>query len=95
MVDSDESNTGLYWMLGLAEPPVPLMELAGGKKNISRALRARSTEDGGYQKKPVLARDELHVDDLPDAYIRWADGIGMRMSHGRAEPGVPQEAPHR
>ena len=77
VVDSDESNAGLYWMLGLEEPPVPLMELAGGKKNIQRALRTGFTEDGGYQEKPVLARDEFRTEDLPGAHIQWADGIGL------------------
>ena len=77
VVDSDESNTGLYWMLGLDEPPSPLMELAGGKKNIQRALRAGFTAEGAYQEKPVLARDQLHTDDLPPGYIRWKEGIGL------------------
>ena len=77
VVDSDESNAGLYWMLGLDEPPVPLMELAGGKRNVQRALRAGFTEDGGHEEKPVLARDEFRTGDLPSAYIRWADGIGL------------------
>ena len=77
VVDSDESNAGLYWMLGLDEPPVPLMELAGGKRNIQRVLRTAFTEDGSYEEKPVLARDEFRTGDLPSAQIRWADGIGL------------------
>ncbi len=77
VVDSDESNAGLYWMLGLDEPPTPLMELAGGKKNIQRALRAGFTAEGAYQEKPVLARDQFHTDDLPPGYIRWKEGIGL------------------
>jgi len=77
VVDSDESNAGLYWMLGLDEPPVPLMELAGGKKNVQRALRAGFAEDGAYQEKPVLARDEFRVEDLPSAHVQWADGVGL------------------
>ena len=31
VVDSDESNSGLFRMLGFKSPPVPLMELVGGK----------------------------------------------------------------
>ena len=77
VVDSDESNAGLYWMLGLDKPPVPLMELAGGKRNIQRALRTAFTEDGSYQEQPVLAREEFRTGDLPSAHIRWADGIGL------------------
>lgn len=77
VVDSDESNTGLYWMLGFDQPPVPLMELAGGKKNIQRALRAAIAEDGDYQKTPILARDKFCIDDLPADHVRWADGLGL------------------
>jgi len=77
VVDSDESNAGLYWMLGFDQPPVPLLELAGGKKNVKRALRAAFTENGEYQEKPVLARDSFRVDDLPADYVRWADGLGL------------------
>lgn len=77
VVDSDESNAGLYWMLGLDKPPVALMELAGGKKNVQRALRAGFSENGAYQEKPVLARDEFRVEDLPSAHVQWADGVGL------------------
>ena len=51
VVDSDESNAGLYWMLGLDKPPVPLMELAGGKRNIQRVLRTAFTEDGSTDSR--------------------------------------------
>lgn len=77
VVDSDESNVGLYWMLGFEEPPAPLMELAGGKKSIQRVLRTGFTKDGGYEEKPVLARDEFGTADLPDGYVRWTDGLGL------------------
>ncbi len=77
VVDSDESNAGLYWMLGFEEPPIPLMELAGGKKSIQRVLRTGFTEDGSYQEKSVLARDEFRTDDLPGTHVQRADGIGL------------------
>lgn len=35
VVDSDESNSGLFRMLGFEKPPVPLMELIGGKGDRS------------------------------------------------------------
>jgi len=38
VVDSDESNSGLYRMLGFDRPPVPLMELAGGKKGAQKEM---------------------------------------------------------
>jgi CO dehydrogenase maturation factor len=77
VVDSDESNAGLYWMLGFDTPPVPLMELAGGKKNVQRTLRAGFLEDGTYKETPVLAREELRIEDLPPEYVRRTDSIEM------------------
>jgi len=77
VVDSDESNAGLYWMLGFEEPPVPLMELAGGKKSIQRTLRAGFAENGSYEEKPVLARDSLRIEDLPHGYVRRREGMSL------------------
>ena len=36
VVDSDESNSGLFRMLGLEQAPTPLMELVGGKRGSGR-----------------------------------------------------------
>lgn len=77
VVDSDESNAGLYWMLGLEEAPTPLMELAGGKKSVQRVLRGGFSGNASYEEKPVLAREELRVGDLPAAYIRRRGRIGL------------------
>ncbi len=37
VVDSDESNSGLFRMFGFTSPPVPLMELVGGKADSNSA----------------------------------------------------------
>ena len=34
VIDSDESNSGLYRMLGFDTPPTPLMALVGGREGI-------------------------------------------------------------
>jgi CO dehydrogenase nickel-insertion accessory protein CooC1 len=38
VVDSDESNLGLFRMLGFRRSPVPLMELVGGKKSLKEKM---------------------------------------------------------
>lgn len=76
VIDSDESNQGLYWMLGFDHPPVPIMELAGGKKNVRKALRtaaATSGDDDG----PVLARAEIHPHDLPAENMLSSGGLSL------------------
>lgn len=77
VVDSDESNEGLYWMLGFQTPPVPLMQLAGGKKNVQRALRAAFVAEGDYQETPLLAREEIRPDDLPADHVRRTEGLSL------------------
>jgi len=77
VVDSDESNEGLYWMLGFETPPVPLMQLAGGKKNVQRALRDAFVSESDYEEPPLLAREEIRPDDLPPDYVRRAEGLSL------------------
>ncbi|MFW6164006.1 MAG: hypothetical protein ACODAJ_14665 [Planctomycetota bacterium] len=77
VVDSDESNAGLYWMLGLEAPPTPLMELAGGKRSIQRTLRAALSDSDDDQEMPVLAREALRVDELPSEYVGEAEGMRL------------------
>jgi len=77
VVDSDESNACLHWMLGFDRPPTALMELAGGKKRIQRALRAGPAPDGESVESGVLARERLRPDDLPPAFIQRKNGLGL------------------
>ena len=77
VVDSDESNSGLYEMLGLDGPPRPLMALAGGRKNVRGALRGESASVGDARETPVLARDAIRPDDLPADCVRTRDGVRL------------------
>lgn len=61
VVDSDESNTGLYKMLNLNLSPIPLMEMVGGKKSIQRKLR----QAAGLQ----FLTNKITIDDIPNEFI--------------------------
>jgi len=69
VVDSDESNTGLYRTLGLDGPPTPLMELAGGRKNYRRGL----SEGGGT----ILAKEVIDSEGIPPEHVSRRDGLRM------------------
>ena len=43
VVDSDESNPGLYRMLGLGKRPVPLIELAGERRTYFEQSQGSQT----------------------------------------------------
>jgi len=61
LVDADESNIGLYRMLGL-EVPDPLMESLGGKKGFRDKTRTAGTGLGGL---PRIFPEKMKIDDLP------------------------------
>ncbi|MFP3869914.1 MAG: P-loop NTPase [Syntrophobacteria bacterium] len=59
VVDSDESNTSLFRMLGFEKAPVPLMELLGGKRRLKEKMA----------QPEVLAEDRIFVEDIPSQYL--------------------------
>ena len=72
VVDSDESNSGLYRMLGFENPPAPLMELAGGKAAVKEKM-GRST---------VLNQESIFLNDIPAEYAQSRNGL-MQVSIGK------------
>ncbi len=73
VLDSDESNACLHWMLGFEYPPRPLLELVGGKKNVQRQMQ-KTFSDGNTSDMAVLSQPKLAVGDLPADYVVENDG---------------------
>ena len=67
VVDSDESNSGLYRMLGFEKPPIPLMELVGGKASLKKKM---SSPD-------IFAGDKILIEDIPPLYLLEHDNIRL------------------
>ena len=72
VVDSDESNSGLFKMLGFENPPVPLMELVGGKKELKQKM----------SNPNVLAERHLSTEDIPSQHLIRRKGL-MLISIGK------------
>jgi len=72
VVDSDESNSGLYRMLGFDHPPVPLMELVGGKKSLK----------GKMAKPDIFAASHISLEDISPQHMARKDGL-MLVSIGK------------
>lgn len=72
VVDSDESNPGLYRTLGFDKRPVPLLELVGGKQKVFQAL----SENSDFPKT-ILAQEEIRTSDLPSEYVVEEDRIKL------------------
>jgi CO dehydrogenase maturation factor len=76
VVDSDESNTGLYRMLGFDKPPEPLIGLLGGKKKLEDMLE-EAIRSGTPEMQVDLIRQELQLTDIPAQYMLEKDGIRL------------------
>lgn len=69
VVDSDESNSGLFRMLGFDHPPVPLMELVGGRKGLKEKMA--SPEMG------VMAQDKILLKDIPSQHVVGSNNLRL------------------
>jgi len=65
VVDSDESNSGLYRMLGFDRPPVPLMELFGGKTGLKQNMK----------KREIFTEPKIPIADIPEGYLLQQDNV--------------------
>jgi CO dehydrogenase maturation factor len=77
VVDSDESNSGLFRMLGLEHPPVPLMDAVGGKRSLQQKMVARFSSGESEPKMEVLSEDKIQLRDIPHDYI--VGGNNLRL----------------
>jgi len=76
IVDCDESNSGLYRMLGLNKAPAPIMELVGGKKGLKERL-APKYAPGSEKGTNVLAKEKVSLEEIPSDNIAEWDGIRL------------------
>ena len=65
VIDSDESNSGLFKMLGFKTPPVPLMELVGGKKKLKKKMSDPN----------ILAENHFSIKDIPSQHLIRRNGL--------------------
>ena len=72
VVDSDESNSGLFGMLGFDHPPVPLMELVGGKTGLKQKMSQTN----------ILREYQLATMQIPHEHLLQRDGL-MLVSIGK------------
>jgi CO dehydrogenase maturation factor len=76
VVDSDESNTGLFRMLGFQEPPDPLIYLLGGKQKLEEEIESR-IRSGESEMSLELIRQSMVLGDIPPEYITELNGIKL------------------
>lgn len=77
VVDSDESNASLFWMLGLDRPPKPLMDLVGGKKAIQQKMIARLSTGEQEPNMSIWEMGRLRVREIPSDYVEGMEGLKL------------------
>jgi CO dehydrogenase maturation factor len=68
-VDADDSNPGLYRMLGFDEAPRPLMDLFGGENQILTEIKYRQQKDDKQPTAEWLNKEQFSMDDIPEDYM--------------------------
>jgi CO dehydrogenase maturation factor len=76
VIDSDESNSGLHRMLGFDKPPVPLLDLVGGKKEVKNVL-PKTPVPLPEQETSVISRSRIPLSDVPSKHVISNDGISL------------------
>ncbi len=68
VVDSDESNTGIYRLLGFSAPPSPLLDFMGGKQKLEEELVAL-IKSGIPELSVQLFQRDISLAEIPDPFI--------------------------
>lgn len=72
VVDSDESNSGLFRLLGFEHPPLPIMELLGGKKSLKEKM----------SQPAIFSEPDIPPAQIPPANLLRKDNL-MLVSIGK------------
>ena len=75
VVDSDESNSGLFRLLGFDRPPIPLMAMVGGKKGLREKMGAKTPAREAESKREILKEDRIGLKDIPLPYRMGEDNL--------------------
>ncbi|MBW2023757.1 MAG: P-loop NTPase [Deltaproteobacteria bacterium] len=77
VLDSDESNTSLYWMLGFERPPQPLMDSLGGKKSVQAKMIERLSRGENEPEMSIWQQDLILPDLLRPGFIVEKGGLKL------------------
>jgi CO dehydrogenase maturation factor len=75
VVDSDESNSGLFRLLGFSRPPIPLMEMVGGKRVLKKRMAVNTPGKEAESKKGILNQETIGLKEIPSQYKIERDNL--------------------
>ena len=77
VLDSDESNANLFWMLGFDRPPQSLMDLIGGKKHLQQKMIARFKKGENEPAMNIWEMEEITSRAIPSEYMMAKEGCRL------------------
>lgn len=77
VVDSDESNSGLYRKLGFTHAPLPIMDIVGGRQGIKDKKKEKYAIGGSNMDTGIIDQNVLKIADIPDENIVKNNGLAL------------------
>lgn len=77
VLDSDESNASLFWMLGFDRPPQPLMDLVGGKKHLQQKMIAKFAKGEDEPAMSIWETEKITSRAIPSEYVMERGGLRL------------------
>lgn len=77
VLDADESNASLFWMLGFQLPPLPLMDLVGGKKDVQQKMIARFSKGEDEPAMSIWQMEKITSRSIPPDYVAAKNGFKL------------------
>jgi len=77
ILDSDESNPGLYRMLGFNRTPKDLVDFFGGPKAAVELTKKETAPDREIPSGGALLGETFHLKDIPDDYLIGGSGLKL------------------
>lgn len=69
IIDADESNSVIYRMLGLKQPPEPLVALAGGRKMVRQLMPPGYKPSKAKEGTHILTQASITLEEIPQENI--------------------------
>jgi CO dehydrogenase maturation factor len=77
VIDSDESNSGLYRKLGMISSPIPIMDMIGGRKGFKEKKSSKFTVGGSSESQDLLPDESIMINEISPEHITSRDGISL------------------
>jgi CO dehydrogenase maturation factor len=77
IVDSDESNSGLFRKLGMKSPPIPIMDMIGGRQGFKNKKSAKLVIGDSAKNQDLLDDKSFAISDIPAKNITSNNGISL------------------